>query len=58
MVRRRKIIIGVITCAIAVLILMLTVVLIAPKVVDTKTVRDKVRSEIKKVAGDRRREAG
>jgi len=50
-VRRRKIVIGVIACAIAVLILMLTVVLIAPKVVDTKTVRDKVRSEIKKVAG-------
>ncbi len=52
MVRRRKIVIGVIAGVFAVLILMLTtVVLIAPKVVDTKTVRDKVRSEIKKVAG-------
>jgi len=50
-VRRRKIVIGLIACAFAVLILMLTVVLIAPKVVDTKTVRGKVRSEIKKIAG-------
>jgi len=49
--RRRKIVIGVIACAFAVLILMLTVVLIAPKVVDTKTVRDKLRCEIKKIAG-------
>jgi hypothetical protein len=50
-VRRRKIVIGVIACAFAVLILMLTVVLIAPKVVETKTVKAKVRSEIKKIAG-------
>lgn len=51
MIRRKKIVIGIIACAFAVLILMLTVVLIAPKVVDTETVRDKVRSEIKKLAG-------
>ena len=49
--RRKKIVTGVFACAFAVLILMIAVVLIAPKVVDTKTVRDKVRSEIKETSG-------
>ncbi len=49
--RRKKIVTGVIAGAFAVLILLFAVVLIAPKVVDTETVRDKVRSEIKKIAG-------
>jgi hypothetical protein len=49
--RRRKIVIGVIACAFAVLILTLAAVLIAPKVVDTKTVRDMLRSAIKETSG-------
>ena len=43
--------IGIIACLFGVLILMLAAVLIAPKVVDTKTVRDKLRSEIKETSG-------
>ena len=51
MMRRRKIVIGTVACAFAVLMLLLAVVIIAPKVVDTETVKAKVRSELLKVAG-------
>ena len=47
----KKIGIGIIACLFGVLFLMLAAVLIAPKVVDTKTVRDKLRSEIKQTSG-------
>jgi len=47
----KKIGVGIIACLFGVLILMLAFVLIAPKVVDTKTVRDKLRSEIKQTSG-------
>jgi hypothetical protein len=51
MMRRRKIVIGTVACAFAVLILLLAAVTIAPKAVDTETVKAKVRSELLKVAG-------
>ena len=50
MTSRRKIVIGVIACAFAVLILMLAAVLIAPKVVDSEAVKARVHSEIKETA--------
>ena len=48
---RKKIVFGIIAVALSILILLLAVVIIAPKVVDTKTVRDKLRGEIKKASG-------
>ncbi|MGD9193655.1 MAG: hypothetical protein PVG44_13245 [Desulfobacterales bacterium] len=50
MMRRRKIVIGTVACAFAVSILLLAAILIAPKVVDSETVKAKVRSELLKVA--------
>ncbi len=51
MIRRRKIVIGTVALLFGVLILLLTAILIAPKVIDSKAVRDKVRGEIKETAG-------
>ncbi len=48
---QRKIVIAIIACLLGVSILLLAVAIIAPKVVDSKAVRDKVRSEIKETAG-------
>ena len=48
---RRKIVIGIVAGALSVFILLLAVVVIAPKIVDTKIVRDKLRSEIKETSG-------
>jgi hypothetical protein len=48
---RRKIVIGIVAGALSVLILLLAVVVIAPKIADTKIVRDKLRSEIKETSG-------
>ena len=48
--RRRKIVSGIIACAFAVFILLLTAILIAPKVVDSDAVKARVRSEIKETA--------
>jgi len=50
-IRGRKIVIGIIAGALSVLILLLAALLITPKVVDTKTVRDRLRSEIKEATG-------
>jgi hypothetical protein len=50
MMRRRKVVIGTVACAFAVSILLLAAILIAPKVVDSETVKAKVRSELLKVA--------
>ena len=47
---QRKIVIAIIACLLGVSILLLAVVIIAPKVIDSKAVRDKVRSEIKETA--------
>ena len=51
MMKRRKIVIGTVACAFAVLMLLLAAVIIAPKVIDSETVKAKVRSELVKVAG-------
>ena len=48
MTRRRKIVIGLIACAFAVLILMLAAVLIIPKLIDVKWVKDEIPSLVKK----------
>ena len=48
---QRKIVIAIIACLLGVSILLLAVVIIAPKVIDSKAVRDKLRSEIKETAG-------
>jgi len=50
-IRRRKIVIGVIACAFAVLILMLAAVLLAPNLIDTKSVKDEIRSHVQKELG-------
>jgi hypothetical protein len=47
----RKLVVGIIICFVAVSILLVAAILIAPKVVNTKTVRDKLRTEIKKISG-------
>ncbi|MBT8369093.1 MAG: AsmA family protein [Deltaproteobacteria bacterium] len=49
--RQRKIFIGIIAGALGVFTLLLAVVIIAPKMVDTEMVRDKLRSEIKETSG-------
>ena len=49
--RRRKIVFGISASVSIVLILLLTAILIAPKVVDSEAVKAKVRSEIKESAG-------
>ena len=51
MIRRRKIVIGIIAGLFAVSILLLALILVAPKVIDSESVKAKVRSEIKKIAG-------
>ncbi len=51
MIRQRKIVVGVIACAFAVLLLMFAAAVMAPKMADSKTVRDKLRSEVKKATG-------
>ena len=51
MMRRRKLVIGIIACLFAVSILLLAAILIAPKVVDSNTVKAKVRSTLKETAG-------
>ncbi len=51
MIRREKIVIGIIVCAFSVLILMFAAVLVTPWLVDSKTVRDRLRSEVKKATG-------
>ena len=48
---RRIIVIGIVAAALSVFILLLAVVIIAPKVVDSKPVKDKLRSQIKETAG-------
>ena len=51
MIRRRKIVVGVIACAFAVLMLMLAAVLLAPSLIDTKSVKDEIRSHAQKELG-------
>jgi hypothetical protein len=51
MTRPRKIVIGITACFFAVSILVIAAVLVAPKVIDSEAVKDKVRSEIKETAG-------
>ncbi len=51
MISRRKIVIGVIVGVFAVVILMLAGVLIAPQVLDTKSVKDEIRSQVQKELG-------
>lgn len=51
MIKRRNIVIGIVAIALSVFILLLAVVVIAPKIVDTKIVREKLRSEIKETSG-------
>ena len=51
MIRRRKIVIGVIACAFAVLILMLVAIFIVPKLIDVKSVKDEIRSLVEKELG-------
>ena len=49
--RRRKIVIGMISVAVGVFILLLAAVIIAPRVIDTQLVKAKLRSEIKETSG-------
>ena len=51
MIRRRKIVVGVIACAFAVLMVMLAAVLLAPSLIDTKSVKDEIRSHVQKELG-------
>ena len=51
MTRQRKIVFGVIASVCAVLLLVLAAVTLAPKLIDTQVVREKLRSEIKHRAG-------
>jgi hypothetical protein len=49
--RRRKIVVGISATLVVALILLLAVVVIAPKVIDSKALKAKVRSELKETAG-------
>jgi hypothetical protein len=51
MVKQRKIVVGMIACITAVLLLAFAAAIFAPKLVDSKTVRHKLRSEVKKATG-------
>jgi hypothetical protein len=51
LIRPRKIVRGIIACLFGISILLLAGNLIAPKVIDNETVKAKLRSEIKKIAG-------
>ncbi|MGD8975164.1 MAG: AsmA family protein, partial [Desulfobacterales bacterium] len=49
--RRKKIVAVIVAVALSVLILLFAVFVIAPKIVDTKIVKGKLRSELKEIAG-------
>ncbi len=51
MVKQRKIVIGIIACITAVLFLAFAAAIFAPKIVDSKAVGHKLRSEVKKATG-------
>ena len=51
MVKQRKIVIGIIACITAVLLFAFAAAIFAPKIVDSKTVGHKLRSEVKKATG-------